>query len=605
MKLNKLFAIAAIGCASMMSAQNVTIKLQGKAPLTYKASDLEFIKFDDAQTPQGQEFNILSPEYIPDAELRQAIMDRFDLEEEYYTNIQAANYTGWLMFPSYDFSNCKGLEYFTSATYLAFDNCKNIDPETIPVMTNITSFSISFCSLKEFDVFSHFPNMTKLVISGNKFTNYAPVSDKLQILYCDQNYMESLDLSGCPNMTELSATANKITSLNIGSGPYKEIVIKDNPAIGAINFDHLRNSLVFMNVSNTGITSLDLHDCIALEELECQGNKYTETPDFTGCTALKKLRIEETGISSLDLSSMPLLEELNCYKNNLTSLDMSNHTALWFVNAFTNPMTSVNVNGCTSLYRLHLSGTKLEKVDLSNCSGPALAEFYCEVNPDLKEVKVWEDFDLKNPPANWYIQSGAKYVYVFTNGEGGGEQGGETEDPKDNKHTVSFNFTNPGTEDCVYLTANFEKVDQPMTEPFILDDGITVAVVQNYSYTIDEVKMNGEAISWAGAKYFTLNEDVVFDITAHVAPKVSTTLTIDNAEAISFMVEGENVSLTDGENTIEFFERKNEASITVNPGYKITSLKIGGWGYYFEETGTTDISLNEGENIIIETAPVE
>lgn len=606
MKLRNLFILAAMTVASAVSAQNVTIKLQGQAPKIYPASSVEFIKFDDSSSPQGDVYNILTPEIMPDAALREAIMDRLDLEEEYCTNEQAANYQGWLMFPSYEFVNCKGLEYFTSATYLCFDNCKDIDTTTIPVMPNITSFSITFCSLEPFDIFSHFPNLTKLVISGNHFKNYAPVNDKLQILYCDNNYMETLDLSGCPNLYELTASTNKLTSVNIGSGPYKEIVVKDNPSIGSINFDHCRNSLWFMNVSNTGITSLDLHDCVALEELECQGNQFTETPNFSGCSALKKLRIEESGITSLDLSGMPILEELNCYSNKITNLDLSNHTALWFVNAFSNPMTSVNVDGCTALYRLHLSGTKLPKVDLSNCSGDNLFQFYCEQNPDLKEVKVWEGFDLDTPPSNWFIQSGAKYVYEFTNGEGGGgEQGGDDPDPNEGKHTVSFSFTNPGTEDCVFLTANFEKVDQSMTVPFILEDGITVAVVQNYSYVIDEVKMNGETISWAGAKYFTLTEDVEFVVTAHVAPKVSTTVNIDNANAIDFAIEGENVTLVDGNNTVEFFERKNSATITTKPGYKITSLKIGGWGYWFEETGETEISLEEGDTVEITTATIE
>lgn len=601
MKIRHMLLSAFVLSVSAMIAQNVTIKLQGRSPLIYPASELEFIKFDDAQTPAGDEFNILTPEYMPDENLRACIMDIFELEEENLSNIDAAKYTGWITISNGDVKSAKGLEYFTSIPYLAFNSCKSLDVTTLPELPNVTYFNLSFCSLPEFDVFHYFPNLTKLLISGNKFKNYAPVSDKLLVLGCEANYMESLDVSGCPNLQELSAGQNRLTQLNIGTSPLKELIVKDNAAIGAVNFDHARNTLQLLNVSNTGITSLDVHDCYMLQELECQENSLVSTPNLNGCVSLKRLRLEHTGISELDLSTMLALEELHCYGNNIKKLDMSGLAGLKFVNAFSNPLTWIDVNGCGALEHLHVSGTELEYVDLSDCSGSLLEEFFCEYNPDLKEVKVWAEFDLTAPPTQWYIQDGAKYVYEFS----GDVNPGGGEDPEEKTYKVKFNFTNPGTENCVYLTANFEKVDAPMTTVFEFAEGTTVAVIQDYTYVIDAVELNGVPINWAGYKYVSLTEDLEFTITAHVAPKVSTTLTIDNAAAISFEIEGEPVQLVNGENTIEFFERKNSASFTVNEGYKVTNLKIGGWGYSFNETGTTEISLNEGEAIVITTASIE
>lgn len=88
--------------------------------------------------------------------------------------------------------------------------------------------------------------------------------------------------------------------------------------------------------------------------------------------------------------------------------------ALWNICAFSNPdMTKLDLKNLPSLeYLTCYDLAKLERIDISTINPQA--QFYLTLCPNLKEIKAWPDFDMKNPPANIIKDATAKFVYEFS-----------------------------------------------------------------------------------------------------------------------------------------------------------------------------------------------
>jgi hypothetical protein len=127
------------------------------------------------------------------------------------------------------------------------------------------------------------------------------LSGALNTLFCANNSLTSLNVSGCTALTSLDCNNNSLTSLDV-----------------------------------SGLT--------ALTELYCNNNSLTSL-DVSGCTALTSLDCNNNSLTSLDVSGLTALTELYCNNNSLTSLDVSGFTALTLLNCFNNSLTSLRAVG--------------------------------------------------------------------------------------------------------------------------------------------------------------------------------------------------------------------------------------------------------------------
>jgi Leucine-rich repeat (LRR) protein len=136
--------------------------------------------------------------------------------------------------------------------------------------------------------------------------------------------------------------------------------------------------------SATGLTSLNLNGCTALEKLSCTYNSKLTSLDVSKCTALTELSCHSNQLTSLDVSKCTALTYLSCSDNQLTSLDVSKCTALTSLSCSYNTMygssklISLNVSGCTALTSLGCSSNQLTSLDVSKCT--ALTELWCYGN---------------------------------------------------------------------------------------------------------------------------------------------------------------------------------------------------------------------------------
>ena len=171
----------------------------------------------------------------------------------------------------------------------------------------------------------------------------------LTVLFCQNNPLTSLDVSGCTALTSLSC-------------------------------------------QDSQLTSLDVSGCTALTTLYCPYNLITSL-DVSGCTALTDLLCAYNQLTSLDVSTCTALTYLVCSNNNLTSLNVKNGNNINMdLYAKTNPNLSCievdnvawsnanwpNTIDATASFSLNCSGAGISDINESNTlmlyPNPAVSE---------------------------------------------------------------------------------------------------------------------------------------------------------------------------------------------------------------------------------------
>jgi hypothetical protein len=452
-----LMAVAGLAtCAQAQTTYNMNVRLNDGTIVTYAADDVAEVTFDEVEV-----FNILTEERIPDAVLRDYIKANIANGEDVYTNIQAAAYSGSIDISGQRVFDLTGLEYFTNLQELF---CKGLNIQSIDIsalknlrvfdctscnylttlvtgeLEHLESFTISSCrNLTGYDL-NQLPSTLKtLGIVSSKYESI-PFSKfpQLETLYADMNNLTELNLQGNTTIKNIWLSSNKLTSVNLNGCNSLEIVVLSynselnnldltgcskierlyvqNTKINELDVAPFVSTLKILNVSRNGFNTLDVSQCTQLSYLECQGNNLTGNFDFSNNPNLSVLRIEENHISSLNMSQCNQLEELHCYNmEEITSIVLpDDQSHLTNVNAFSMPnLSSLNVGNMTSVNYLSVYMTGLTRVDISQCNKDARG-IYLYYNDNLRQIKVWSDFDLDNPPTNVFKDDTAEFVYEFT-----------------------------------------------------------------------------------------------------------------------------------------------------------------------------------------------
>ena len=236
---------------------------------------------------------------------------------------------------------------------------------------------------------------------GEYAKSYTLISQTITIrgdvtkLYCGENQLTSLDVSGCTALTWLNCSNNQLTSLDVSGctalttlycGENQLTSLDLSGCTALATFECYNNQLTSLDVSGctalttlfcyrNQLTSLDVSGCTALTWLECYVNQLTSL-DLSGCVALTKLKCWVNQLTSLDVSDCTALTTLFCYHNQLTSLDVSGCSALVWLSCSSNPLTSLDASGCTALTTLYCSWTQLTSLNVLGCT--ALTELSCE-----------------------------------------------------------------------------------------------------------------------------------------------------------------------------------------------------------------------------------
>lgn len=219
----------------------------------------------------------------------------------------------------------------------------------------------------------------------------------LEILYCNNNNLSTLDISALPSLHYLFCQSNNLTSLDLSSNinlgycdcSYNLISTLDmGNCSGLYYLDCMYNSLslldvskhtnmYYLNCSNNNISTLDVSNNLSLKTLYCGANNL-DALNISNNTILEKLNCSDNDISTLNLTPHTALNEIKCNNNNLSSLDVSKQTALKILDCETNQITTLTLNASAPLADLECGNNKISSLDVTPY-------------PDLKKLSCYEN----------------------------------------------------------------------------------------------------------------------------------------------------------------------------------------------------------------------
>ena len=239
----------------------------------------------------------------------------------------------------------------------------------------------------------YFPNIQGLWCLNNHLTEM-DLSGNPDIvgIWCSHNDFKSLDFTGLGELQWVYCFNCKLESINFRNNPKLAYVeCNSNPKLKKIDFSkNLQLENLFC--SKCGLTSLDVSKNTMLCELDAFSNKLTSLK-LPNNSTLKRLDIwDNWDLGDVDISKLTGLEFYNCASNNVTRLDMRNQPNLQLlICGYNDNLTYLNVSKNPRLADLRLEcDYKLKSLDLSN--NPQLYNLYAFGLRDLPSVNI-----SKNP----------------------------------------------------------------------------------------------------------------------------------------------------------------------------------------------------------------
>ena len=156
----------------------------------------------------------------------------------------------------------------------------------------------------------------------------------LEVLYCGNNELISLDVSKNTVLKELYCWHTNLTSLDVSKNKSLLILNCNYSKVTELNVSK-NTALTSLSCNHNSIYALDLSKNTALTSLSCSQN-YMTTLDMTGCKALTNLDCYQNSLTTLDLTGCTALTSLDCHQNSLKTLDLTGCTALTSLSCYSN-----------------------------------------------------------------------------------------------------------------------------------------------------------------------------------------------------------------------------------------------------------------------------
>ena len=267
----------------------------------------------------------------------------------------------------------------------------SVDPPLLPV-SDPTGIE-DFISLKY--LFCEDNLITQLDLSG---------IDNLRLLYCSGNPLNQLDITGNVNLETLRCDHTDLTDLDLHNNAslglldcsYSSLIqldISHNPQLTEVDCSH--NNLYQLNLDNTGfiqvncshnnLPELDLDNSHVIK-LECSYNNLSQweisAPD------LEEFGCGFNQINSLNFTDCPSLEKLSCPGNNLTELNVSSLSNLKELLCYGNPLVELDLSQNELLEVFISYDCNLNFIDVQNGNNENIVEFITIANSDLECIRV-------------------------------------------------------------------------------------------------------------------------------------------------------------------------------------------------------------------------
>ncbi|MEM6718987.1 MAG: hypothetical protein AAF611_06725 [Bacteroidota bacterium] len=222
--------------------------------------------------------------------------------------------------------------------------------------------------------------VTSLNISFFNINDITGIQDfaALESLNVSYTGITSLDVSGMLNLQTLDATST--TALT-------SLDVSSTPALTTIT------------ATNSNVSSIDLTDATALEEIDVSGTQITSL-DVNTNMVLKRLEVDNTPLTDVNFGGVSTIEVLSIHDTDITSLDTSGLTALIELQAYNTPLfvSRLDLTTNTNLQILDVSNSGLIALDVRNGNNTAITTFNATAMPNLSCISV---DDVTYSTNNW------------------------------------------------------------------------------------------------------------------------------------------------------------------------------------------------------------
>ncbi len=176
--------------------------------------------------------------------------------------------------------------------------------------------------------------------------------------------IDKLDLSGCPNLKQLTISQSDLSELDLSElSKLTNISTTDNSKLSQINLPF--NSVVTtISIRNNSIKTLDLS-----KQLIC-----------------KTINVSNNGLETLLLPKTETLTSLICDTNNLTSLEVLYYKNLLTLSCSSNKIAELDVTSNLKLTSLNCASNLLSRLDVTQ--NTELKTLQCYRNPFASETEV-------------------------------------------------------------------------------------------------------------------------------------------------------------------------------------------------------------------------
>jgi len=253
--------------------------------------------------------------------------------------------------------NIKLIEYkIYSLIRITMDNKSYLN--SLP--DNITKLDVSNRGLTSLDV-RRFTNLKVLNCRHNHLTSLH-LNEELHTLYCANNHLTSLHLN--EELHTLYCSNNPLTSLYLNKN-LQQLCCGEN-CLSSLHLNE-KDNITKLDVSNRGLTSLDVRRFTNLKVLYCAHNHLTS---LHLNEKLIELYCSNNQLTSLHLPET--LQRLDCFQNQLTSLHLNKN--LQKLCCGENCLSSLHLN--EELHTLYCSYNQLTSLYLNE----ELHTLYCSNN---------------------------------------------------------------------------------------------------------------------------------------------------------------------------------------------------------------------------------
>ncbi len=250
----------------------------------------------------------------------------------------------------------------------------------------VTYLDIGYSSISNLTGIEYFTNLNILYCRNNQLTslNLSP-NTNLKVLNCIYNQITNLDLISCTNLLFLNCNYNQLVNLNLSSNNLLEYLFCENNQINTLdlitnnnlkylscktnsinNLQVLSPNLTYIDCNYNQLVSLNVSSCSSLNELRCSYNLLTNL--ITNISVLEKIECTNNNLLSLDLTQNNNLKSLDCGSNDLVTINLLQNHLLTYLSIQNNFLNSIDVSQNQLLELFYCDGNSLVILDVSNNS---------------------------------------------------------------------------------------------------------------------------------------------------------------------------------------------------------------------------------------------